>query len=163
LQPGQRLLDVGCGWGSFAIRIGMVEHVGDERIDLYAQSLARVLRPNGLLLNHGIAVARMEEEGYQDPIFMRYIFPDENTLPLWRVEQAVRRAGLFTEHIEGFQQDYADTLTHWYQRFIARYDEAERLAGKDRARIWKLYLMVCKMFFESGDLRVYQVLASKPE
>ena len=35
--------------------IGMVEHVGEEQIDLYAQRLASLLRPGGRLLNHGIA------------------------------------------------------------------------------------------------------------
>ena len=110
LREGERVLDVGCGWGSFVrhaatrhgahvvgitlsepqarlareraaeagaadrvdIRvadyrelrderfdaiasIGMVEHVGEERIDLYARQLARLLVPGGRLLNHGIA------------------------------------------------------------------------------------------------------------
>src|SRR3984957_14872757 len=33
--------------------IGMVEHVGESQIDLYARTLARLLRPGGRLLNHG--------------------------------------------------------------------------------------------------------------
>ena len=35
--------------------IGMVEHVGEERIDLYAVTLFGLLNPGGCLLNHGIA------------------------------------------------------------------------------------------------------------
>ena len=114
LEKGERVLDVGCGWGSFAIHaaqrprrvghghhavraagraraqarrrgrrrrtastsacmdyrelagepydaiasIGMVEHVGANQIDEYAQTLARLLRPGGRLLNHGIARLR---------------------------------------------------------------------------------------------------------
>ena len=38
--------------------IGMVEHVGAERIDLYAERLAALAAAGGRLLNHGIARLR---------------------------------------------------------------------------------------------------------
>ena len=38
--------------------IGMVEHVGASQIDAYAARLARLLKPGGRLLNHGIARLR---------------------------------------------------------------------------------------------------------
>src|SRR5207302_288962 len=38
--------------------IGMVEHVGGSRIDLYAERLAALLKPGGRLLNHGISRLR---------------------------------------------------------------------------------------------------------
>jgi cyclopropane-fatty-acyl-phospholipid synthase len=217
LAPGQRVLDVGCGWGSFAIHaathygvsvtaitlsgpqaalarervavaglsdrieirvadyrelaeepfdaiasIGMVEHVGARQIDRYAQTLAGLLRPGGALLNHGIAVTNPEDDPLDDDVTMRYVFPDGEPLPYSRVQLALERAGLHTEHVEGFQQDYADTLRHWHDRLDARLDEAERLAGPERLRVWRLYLRAARHGFDVGYTKVYQALARRP-
>jgi cyclopropane-fatty-acyl-phospholipid synthase len=217
LQPGQRVLDVGCGWGSFAIHaasnygvdvtgitlsgeqaklarervaaaglserveirvadyrelreepfdaiasIGMVEHVGASQIDRYAQTLAGLLRPGGVLLNHGIAVTNPEDDPLDDDVTMRYVFPDGEPLPYSRVQLALERAGLHVEHVEGFQQDYADTLRHWHDRLDANLAEAERLAGPERLRVWRLYLRAARHGFDVGYTKVYQALARRP-
>jgi cyclopropane-fatty-acyl-phospholipid synthase len=216
LRSDERLLDVGCGWGSFAIHaasrhgvrvvgvtlaeqqaelararvhdagvadrveirladyrevwdgpydaiasIGMVEHVGAERIDLYAQRLAGLLAPGGRLLNHGIAKLKDLDTPDEGPFSERFVFPDGVPLPLSRIELALERAGLVTTHVEGLPSDYARTLTHWIERFEARYDDAVRLAGVERARIWRLYLRAARQGFETGWASVYQVLARR--
>jgi cyclopropane-fatty-acyl-phospholipid synthase len=210
LQRGERVLDVGCGWGSFAIHaarnhgvevvgitlsepqaklarsrvaeaglekrveirvmdyrelgderfdaiasIGMVEHVGASKIDVYAAQLARLLRPGGRLLNHGISRLRHgdpESGGFSN----RYVFPDAAPLHLSRVLLALERAGLVTDHVEGFQHDYAETLRHWLTRLEDRLDEATRLAGPERVRVWRLYLRAARRAFETGFLSIYQ-------
>ncbi|HEY1539902.1 MAG TPA: cyclopropane-fatty-acyl-phospholipid synthase family protein [Solirubrobacteraceae bacterium] len=217
LKPGQRVLDVGCGWGSFAIHaatqhdvsvvgitlsteqaalartrvadagvadrveirvadyreladapfdaissIGMVEHVGDAQIDRYTSTLARLLVPGGRLLNHGIAQLDPDEDPSADLFSNRYVFPDGEPLPLSRVLLSMERAGLRTTHVEGFMDDYARTLTEWTRRLDERLDEAERLAGADRTRIWRLYLRAARRGFEVGFTSVYQVLAHRP-
>jgi cyclopropane-fatty-acyl-phospholipid synthase len=218
LREGERVLDVGCGWGSFAIHaasrygvrvvgvtissaqaelarrrvveagvgdlveirdadyrevsdgpfdaissIGMVEHVGEERIDLYAQRLAGLLKPGGRLLNHGIAKLQDFDTKDEGPFSERFVFPDGVPLPLSRVELALERAGLVTRHVEGLPKDYAKTLTEWLARFESRLDEAVALAGIERVRIWRLYLRAARQGFQTGWASVYQVLADRPQ
>jgi cyclopropane-fatty-acyl-phospholipid synthase len=217
LREGERVLDVGCGWGSFAIHaasrygvrvlgvtlaeqqaqlardrvqaaglsdrveirpadyrevmdepfdaissIGMVEHVGEERIDLYSSRLADLLRPGGRLLNHGIAKLKDLDAKDEGPFSERFVFPDGVPLPLSRVTLALERASLVTTHVEGLQ-GYARTLGCWIASFEERYDDAVRLAGTERARIWRLYLRAARQGFETGWASVYQVLAHKPD
>ncbi len=214
LRDGDRVLDVGCGWGAFAVHaareygarvvgitisdeqaalgrervaafglseqieirvadyreladepfdaiasIGMVEHVGENQIDRYAEALARMLKPTGRLLNHGIAVLSPDNDPLEDIFSTRYVFPDGEPLPLSRVQLALERAGLETHHVEGFGRDYATTLRHWHDRLDTRLEEAERHAGAQRTRIWRLYLRAARHGFEVGFTNVYQVLA----
>jgi cyclopropane-fatty-acyl-phospholipid synthase len=217
LQAGERVLDVGCGWGSFAIHaathygvsvlgvtlseeqvklgrervreagledrvtlrladyrelggeqfdaissIGMVEHVGEERIDLYMRTLHGLLRPGGRLLNHGIAKLMDFDTRDEGAFSERFVFPDGVPLPLSRIAQAMERTGLVVRHVEGLPEDYARTLDYWIASYEARYDEAVRLAGEERARVWKLYLRAARAGFSTGWASVYQVLASRP-
>jgi len=216
LQEGERVLDVGCGWGSFVIHaatrhgvravgitlseeqarlaterareagvadrveirvadyrevsdgpfdaiasIGMVEHVGEERIDHYARRLHELLKPGGRLLNHGIAKLQDLDTADEGAFSERFVFPDGVPLPLSRVQRALERAGLVTRHVEGLPTDYHRTLGDWIGSFDAHWDDAVRLAGIERARIWKLYLRAGRQAFETGWASVYQVLASR--
>jgi cyclopropane-fatty-acyl-phospholipid synthase len=213
LQPGERVLDVGCGWGSFVIHaarehgvsavgitlsppqaeearrrvaeaglsdrveirvmdyrdvrgerfdaiasIGMVEHVGESRIDEYAARLAALLEPGGRLLNHGIGFVRHDRPP-AGPFSERYVFPDGDTLPLSRISLAIERAGFAIDHVEGLPTHYERTLEHWVANLDANLPAAERLAGAERLRVWRLYLRASRNAFRQDLVSVWQVRA----
>jgi cyclopropane-fatty-acyl-phospholipid synthase len=213
LKEGERVLDVGCGWGAFVIHaareygveavgitlsppqaqlarrriseaglsdrvevrvadyrdlhgerydaiasIGMVEHVGESQIDVYAQKLANLLSQHGRLLNHGIAHLP-QGLGYHGDFTQRYVFPDGDPLHLSRVQLALERAGFVTQHVEEFGQDYQDTLSEWIRRLDENLVRAEQLAGKERLRVWRLYLRSARNIFKTEFVSIYQTLA----
>ena len=121
------------------------------------RGLAGLLDPGGRLLNHGIARLR-HGDAEAGPFSERYVFPDAAPLHLSRIQAAVEQAGLFTRHVEGFAADYAHTLRAW----LANLEEARRLGGDERVRVWRIYLRVSRRGFESGFISVYQVRAVKP-
>ena len=115
----------------------------------------------GRLLNHGIARLRVGDPE-AGPFSERYVFPDAAPLHLSRICLALERAGLHVRHVEDFPQDYSRTLAEWRRRFESRLEEARRLGGDERVRVWRIYLRVSKRGFDSGFISVYQVRAHKP-
>jgi cyclopropane-fatty-acyl-phospholipid synthase len=71
---------------------------------------------------------------------------------------AIERTDLEAVHIEGFRDDYVETLRHWARRLDDNLDEARRLAGDERVRVWRLYLRAARNGFETGFTSIYQVL-----
>ena len=89
------------------------------------------------------------------------MFPDAEPLHLSRIALALERAGLVIEHVEGFPDDYVETLRQWAARLDSRLDDAVRLAGPERVRVWRLYLRAARSGFESGFTSVFQVLCRR--
>jgi cyclopropane-fatty-acyl-phospholipid synthase len=144
--------------------IGMVEHVGEAQIDEYAHGIAGALEPGGRVLNHGIVSVPLSERGAHigGEFSNRYVFPDGELLNMSRMMRAFERAGFEALNVENLHTDYAETLRHWTSRFERRLDEAERLAGPERVRVWRLYLRAARNSFETGRTAVYQLLCSRP-
>jgi len=217
IKEGERVLDVGCGWGGFPLwaatkyganvvgitlsppqaekarqraeeagvadrvdirvmdyrdltgtgekfdaiaSIGMVEHVGASQIEVYAETLAGLLDSGGRLLNHGITRLR-HTDAEAGAFSERYVFPDAAPLHLSRNLLALERAGFVTRHVEDFGMDYAQTLKHWAQNLDDNLEQATRLAGPERIRVWRLYLRAARNGFENGFTDIYQARCEK--
>ena len=90
------------------------------------------------------------------------MFPDAEPLHLSRVLLALERAGLVTDHVEGLSADYSETLRHWAARLDEHLDQAVRLAGPERTRVWRLYLRAARHGFDIGFTSIYQVRCRLP-
>jgi cyclopropane fatty-acyl-phospholipid synthase-like methyltransferase len=141
--------------------VGMVEHVGAAQLPAYAAAIARLLRPGGLVLNHGIARLFSEPAGDKS-LIQRYVFPDGELPPLAEVVGAPQAAGLETRDVESLREHYALTLRRWLANLHAERAAMTADAGEERVRIWELYLAGSALAFEGGDISVFQVLAARP-
>lgn len=217
LRPGMRVLDVGCGWGSFALHaagkygatvvgvtlsreqailarkraadagltervdirvqdyrdvadgpfdaissIGMSEHVGREQTPGYAAALFGLLRPGGRLLNHAISWNAGPTKPDPNSFIPRYVFPDGEMISLGEMVSALEAAGFEILDVEALRRHYALTLRAWVHRLEANWDQAAKLSGLGRARVWRLYMASSALGFEGGLTGVNQVLVRRP-
>jgi cyclopropane-fatty-acyl-phospholipid synthase len=228
LEPGMRLLDVGCGWGGMVLHaaarhgvravgvtiserqadlatkraadagladlveirlqdyrdvtdgpydaissIGMFEHVGLSKLHEYFQNLYQLIRPEGRLLNH--AIGRPAQARDRRPVPMpaspwtkrtfinRFVFPDGELHEVGAVASAMQQDGFEVRHLEGLREHYGLTLRAWVANLETNWDEAVRLAGESRARVWRLYMAASAVGFEAGRIQVHQTLAVRPD
>ena len=149
--------------------IGMFEHVGRKRLGDYFSHLRELLVPQGRLLNHGICRPARGTDGWpvtlpaapwsKRTFINRFVFPDGELHELGSVIAAMQQQGFEVRHSEALREHYALTLRGWVANLEARWDDAVRLAGLGRARVWHLYTAACAIGFEAGRIQIHQVLA----
>lgn len=221
LKPGERLLDIGCGWGALvmwaaahykvratgitlsqnqydyaaqAIRdaglsdlcevklldyrdvpegdpfdkissVGMFEHVGRKNFPVYFGKISRLLKPGGLVMNHGITLNSVDghELGSDIGSFIdEYVFPGGELTHVSRVVSEMSERGLETWDVESLRPHYARTLWQWVERLESHQDAAIAAVGEKAYRIWRIYMAGSAHAFERGWMSVYQILAGKP-
>jgi cyclopropane-fatty-acyl-phospholipid synthase len=218
LRQGDRLLDIGCGWGGLIIfacqryrieavgvtlsqrqadlanerivqaglsdrcrvevldyrdlkgsnefdrlvSVGMVEHVGSDKLLEYFQHAWRLLRPGGVFLNQGISFTSLQPLRRGPTFFDRYVFPDGELVPLSTTTRAVEASGLEIIDVEGLREHYVLTLQHWLKNLESRREEIRAVVDETTYRVWRLYLSAAIRQFAVGRTTLYQLLASKP-
>jgi cyclopropane-fatty-acyl-phospholipid synthase len=141
--------------------VGMYEHVGRAELAHYAETVAGLLRPGGLFLNHGIT--RLAPHAPEpDPFISRYVFPDGELHPLADVVAVLQAAQLEVRDVESLRDHYGLTLRRWVANLDAHRDEAIGEVGPQRERVWRLYMLGSALGFEAGEISVHQVLTARP-
>ena len=221
LQPGESLLDIGCGWGGLVLwaaqhydvhavgitlsqsqhdyvqaqikagglvgkvevrlmdyrevppdmqfdkiaSVGMFEHVGRGNLDAYFNKIFSLLKPGGLVMNHGITAAGLDTSGLGNGIsefIDDYVFPGGELVHAARVIESLARNGLECLDAENLRPHYARTLWQWVHRLEEHSSEARRLIGERKYRIWRIYMAGSAHAFDRGWMALFQVLAGKP-
>ncbi len=160
-------------WDKIA-SVGMFEHVGYANMQAYFAKIHRLLKPGGMVMNHGITAGCLEPGqlglGMGDFIG-KYIFPGGELLHPSLVLRELAAGGLEMVDTENLRPHYARTLWAWSDALEARLDEAravlERTHGPQGGgtvlRAYRLYLAGCAMSFEHGWNALHQILAVKPD
>jgi cyclopropane-fatty-acyl-phospholipid synthase len=151
-------------WDKIA-SVGMFEHVGAALLPTYFDKLLRLLKPGGLLMNHGITAGgtRNAQLGAGIGDFIeRYIFPGGELLHLSHVLRAMADAGFEPLDIENLRPHYARTLWAWSDGLESQLGRAREITGEKVVRAYRLYLAGCAMSFEQGWISLHQMLAARP-
>ena len=145
--------------------VGMFEHVGSAQLDDYFGRLQRLLKPGGLLLNHGITAGGIDNHqlgaGLGDFID-KHIFPGGELVHVSRVARSLGGNGLELLDAENLRPHYARTLRAWSDALESQIDRARELTSERTVRAYRLYLAGCAVAFERGWISIHQLLASRP-
>ncbi len=146
--------------------IGMYEHVGIANFPGYFKKIRSLLCERGILLNHGItrrakATKRMAQKIKPlRRLVLKYIFPGSELDDIGNTVQLLEKGGFEVHDVEAWREHYALTTKHWCKRLSARKDEAVKIVGMERYRMWIAYLLASSLGFKDDSMRIFQVVAT---
>ena len=140
------------------VSVGMFEHVGVPHYREYFSSIRNLLKEDGVALLH--TIGRSSPPAGTNAWLAKYIFPGGYVPALSETMQAIEKEGLMVNDIEFLRLHYAETLAHWYTRFMSNIDRIRDIYDERFCRMWRYYLVMCEMSFRYGGLAVFQIQLS---
>jgi cyclopropane-fatty-acyl-phospholipid synthase len=145
------------------VSIGMFEHVGAAKMELYFQKAMQMLRPGGVFLNHAIASNATTKTRSGPTFTQRYVFPDGELTPINVSLKAAERVGFEVWDVESLREHYALTLRHWVRRLEENHLETLEYVSEPTYRVWRLFMSASAYGFMTGKLNIYQSLLLKQD
>jgi len=146
--------------------IEMFEAVGLQYWDSYFACIKRNLKPGARACIQTITIDEALFERYTEgtDFIQQYIFPGGMLPSQERFELLAKAHGLFVEDKLAFGNDYALTLKHWREAFLAK-ESIVRAQGFDSRffKMWEFYLAYCEAGFNTGSTDVVQYTLRKPD
>lgn len=146
--------------------VGMFEHVGRAQLTGYFDRIRQLLRPGGLVMNHGITSGGIDHTQLgagMGEFIEKYIFPGGELTHISHVLRHLAEGGLEAVDVENLRPHYARTLWAWSDALEANLEQAQAiLSGEQGARslrAYRVYLAGCAMGFEHGWISLHQILA----
>jgi cyclopropane-fatty-acyl-phospholipid synthase len=145
--------------------VGMFEHVGRLNLPQYFSKIYSLLKPGGVVMNHGITTNSLDDHALGSDIgrFVdEYVFPGGELVHLSTVIGEMASQGIEVWDAESLRPHYAKTLWKWVERLEKNSEQARKLVGEKRYRIWKIYMSGSAHAFDRGWISIFQILGSKP-
>ena len=145
--------------------VGMFEHVGRLNLPHYFSKIYSLLKPGGVVMNHGITTNSLDDHALGSDIgrFVdEYVFPGGELVHLSTVIGEMASQGIEVWDAESLRPHYAKTLWAWVKRLEGASDQARELVGEKRYRIWKIYMSGSAHAFDRGWISIFQILGIKP-
>lgn len=143
------------------VSVGMFEHVGVPHYDEYFSHVRDKLKEDGIALIH--TIGRTTPPGMTNPWVLKYIFPGGYCPAMSETMQAVEHQNLVVTDVEVWRLHYAETLKHWYDRFMANIDRVRALYDDRFCRMWRYYLIASELTFRLNGQVVFQFQLSRDQ
>ena len=172
-SDGMRVLDIGCGWGGFALylhqmygvevlrisSVGLLEHVGTIHYPQFYEHTFKLLADDGVMVSH--CCGRAGPPGHTDAWTRKYIFPGGYIPALSELVSESEKAGWQVMDVEAMRFHYSHTLEEWYNRTVQHRAEIVDMYDETFYRMWLYYLAGAEQSFRHGDMVNWQLIYVK--
>jgi cyclopropane-fatty-acyl-phospholipid synthase len=139
----------------------MGEHVGADGYPAFCRALRDLLRPGGRLLIQQMSRGKNAPAG--GAFIESYVAADMHMRPLGETVGLLEDAGLEVLGVQALRPHYVRTIRAWLGNLEENLPAVEAIIGRERARMWRLYLAGGALAFEEGRMGVDQILAARRE
>lgn len=148
------------------VSIEMIEAVGHDFLQTYAQQCARLLKEDGAALIQAITIPddRYRTALREVDFIKRYIFPGSFIPSVSAILGTLPHTDLRLAHFEDLTPHYAETLKHWHHKYRGSLANPATAQFDQRfQKMWSFYLSYCEGGFWERVIGSAQFLFHKPK